>query len=163
MKRIPRLADKLAREVARLIDVGFLDARCRAADILLQYLKIGGDGPSTVPEWTKQYDELDANGDVPLSPVKLIRSGKELAVLTRSCTISGAVENELFENQDAAKHYCEMRYGVDLFRWDACLVQEDETSELKLNGKGVRYVGWCCDLDDYTILNIQLCKGVVEF
>lgn len=162
MKRIPRLSDKLAREVARLIDAGFLDSRCRAADILLQYLKIGGDGPSTVPEWTKLYDEREANDDVEVNPVNLVRGGSEFAVLTRSCSITGAIENEIFEDQDAAKLYCSFRHGVELARWDAYLVQKDESSKLKLNGEGVRYVGWCCDLDDYTVLNIQLCRKVVN-
>lgn len=52
-----RAADKLAYTVAKLVDRRVLDARCPAADALLDYLEIGApDKPSTVPEWMQQYE-----------------------------------------------------------------------------------------------------------
>jgi hypothetical protein len=51
-------ADALAREVARLIDIGVIDMRAMAADALIDYLDVGSPGgPETVPQWTAQYDE----------------------------------------------------------------------------------------------------------
>jgi transcriptional regulator with XRE-family HTH domain len=51
-------ADALAREVARLIDLGVIDMRAMAADALMDYLDVGSPGgPETVPQWTAQYDE----------------------------------------------------------------------------------------------------------
>ena len=54
-------ADRLAYECARQIRLGKIDARSGIGDALLDYLHIGGiDGPSSVPEWMRQYDVRQA-------------------------------------------------------------------------------------------------------
>lgn len=53
-----RAADRLARAVARLVQIGKLDARSEASDALLDYLGVGSlEGPGSVPEWCDQYDQ----------------------------------------------------------------------------------------------------------
>jgi len=57
-------ADKLAYEVARLVLNNRLDSRSGASDALLIYLNIGGiDGPDSVPQWVKEYEELNNRGN----------------------------------------------------------------------------------------------------
>ena len=58
-----RGADRLAREVARLVNSKVIDSRSRASDAMLDYLQVGWvDGPTTVPEWCEQYDKLTPKG-----------------------------------------------------------------------------------------------------
>jgi hypothetical protein len=52
-----RAADRLAREVARLIDIRIVGSRSAVADALLDYLQVGGiEGPKSVPEWCEAHD-----------------------------------------------------------------------------------------------------------
>ena len=48
-------ADRLAYEVAVLIEKKILDPRSRVGDALLDYLRIGCGGPPSVPEWMEEY------------------------------------------------------------------------------------------------------------
>ena len=50
-------ADRMAREIARLVDLKRIDARSAAADALLDYLQVGSvDGSKSVNEWCEKYD-----------------------------------------------------------------------------------------------------------
>lgn len=55
-------ADRLAYAVARLVQLGRLDARSQASDALLDYLRIGSGGPSDVPTWMEQYEKENPRG-----------------------------------------------------------------------------------------------------
>ena len=59
-----RAADRLAYAVAKLIERRVLDARCNAADALLDYLEIGAiDKPASVPQWVEQYEAAKQKKD----------------------------------------------------------------------------------------------------
>lgn len=52
-----RAADKLAYEVAKCIERGFIGTRSGPSDALLNYLNVGGlGGPKSVPEWIENYE-----------------------------------------------------------------------------------------------------------
>ena len=61
-ERMPRktidqmAADRLAYHVAKLVMNRTIDARCPAADALLDYLRIGSGGPLSVPDWMEKYE-----------------------------------------------------------------------------------------------------------
>ena len=52
-------ADRMARAIARLVELRTISSRSEASDAMLDYINVGGlDGPATVPEWINQYDHV---------------------------------------------------------------------------------------------------------
>ncbi len=88
--------------------------------------------------------------------------GNEVAVLVRSCNVTGAIDTTVFETSDAAKIYCETQFCVPRESWYAYEIERCEKSPVKLNGEPVRFTGWKKELAD-SDLDIQLRKMVVEF
>lgn len=85
------------------------------------------------------------------------------AVLVRYCHVTNALETFLFGDVEAAMKYCEVRFKIPRSMWESYLVQPDSESSLKLNGQGVRFVGWRFDLDETQTLHIHANKKIVEF
>ena len=93
-----------------------------------------------------------------MAVVKLVR---EVAVLVRSCNVSGAIDTKVFSSVESAKFHCENEFNVPSFDWYGYEVEYVENSEIKLNGKPVRYTGWKKELAD-SDLDIQLRKMTIE-
>ena len=90
------------------------------------------------------------------------------AVLVRSCTRTNSVTTMLFGDCELAMSYCVIAHAIAPEQWRPYLVCEDKTSPIKLNGVGVRYVGWKYDRDNdeedtFETFHLHLERKVVEF
>lgn len=95
--------------------------------------------------------------------IDLKYDGEFRAVLVRYCHVTNALETFLFGDVEAAMKYCEVRFKILPSVWESYLVQPDSESSLKLNGQGVRIVGWKFDIDETQTLHIHANKKIVEF
>lgn len=90
------------------------------------------------------------------------------AVMIRSCFVTNAIDTMLFgdvmlfEDVEAAKLYCQCRWGIPVDKWEPYLVAQAPKSTMKVNGEGVRYCGWKHDRDETESLHIHLERKVVE-
>lgn len=90
-------------------------------------------------------------------------SGDFQALLVRYCYVTNALETFLFGDVEMAKKYCEVRFKIPPAAWDSYMIQHDSGSSMKLNGQGVRVVGWKVDIDETQALHIHNNQKIVEF
>lgn len=90
-------------------------------------------------------------------------SEERYALLVRYCHVTNALETFLFGDVEAAMKYCEVRFKIPPAMWESYLVEYVNESSLKLNGQGVRFVGWRFDIDETQTLHIHANRKIIEF